>query len=47
MKRILLVASVAACLIVSNLRGASPAEINRLFGVYPAVVVNAQDPDRH
>jgi uncharacterized protein involved in type VI secretion and phage assembly len=44
MKRILLVACVATCLVLSSLRGASPAEINRLFGVYPAVVVNAQDP---
>ncbi len=58
MKRALLVASAAACLVVSDLLGSSHAQLqtnqlqttqlrtNRLFGIYPAVVTNAQDPNR-
>jgi Type VI secretion system/phage-baseplate injector OB domain len=44
MKRTLLVASVAACLVVSTLRGSSDAQTTRYFGIYPAEVVNNQDP---
>lgn len=44
MKRPLLVASVAVCLVVFALRGSSQAQSNRLFGIYPAEVVSSQDP---
>ncbi len=49
MKRILLVASVAACLVVFALRGSSQAQLqvnlqsSRLYGIYAAEVVSTQD----
>jgi hypothetical protein len=49
MKRTLLVACLAACLVLFTLRESSHAQtvqvpINRLFGIYPGEVINAQDP---
>jgi uncharacterized protein involved in type VI secretion and phage assembly len=50
MKRIVLVASVAACFGLFALRGSSLAQSTtpnvRMFGIYPAIVVNAQDPSQ-